>query len=211
MKPLIPLSPTPRFLIVWTIINMIMFSIASTSIVFVCTQELGFESVRFAPFPGAIVGLVMGVSQEVLLFHFRLGFNGQWSLITAIGGMIGWWMGGVLFAVLLSIPERFLPDSIGAIFGVFVIGLCLGFCPSWGQYFLLKRHLKNPWRWVVASSLSRAIGWLISGGLFYVTILVVKPTPPNPYLYISPWGGAIIGLLYGGATALVLKSSRSTE
>jgi hypothetical protein len=205
------LSPTPLFLKRWIIVNTIMFSIASIIVVYSVGNPADvMEKGLIVPYPGAIVGLIVGVSQEVMLHRYHLGFRGQWSLVTAVGGMIGWCLGLIGMMVIVSLPEPIFPDLIGVWFGLLLIGLCIGGVTGWGQYFMLKRYLPVPWHWVVASSMSRAIGWFITGGLIYLASLIPSLISGNLYLYIAPWSGAVVGFLYGGATARVLNSSRST-
>jgi hypothetical protein len=217
------------FWLKWTVVNAVSFAIATlitTQLTQIGSSENSFEPSAFGFFGGAaaLTGLITGAAQEVMLRKIIGGRYGSWTLATILGGSIGWFLGAAGAAILTVAFSRFQLFSatpwiglvlLGVPFGL-GIGLGIGIC----QRFVLRRVFANASPWIAMSSLARALAWLVGVGIMVAASSFLKS---NQIFSGAPdfseqlmWaiagliGGAIYGLITGGAFHTILRRKHKT-
>lgn len=111
------------------------------------------------PVVGAVLGLVLGTSQWLLLRRL-LAMRPSWIVGTALGAAAGLTAGTVMVE-MLGLEKRYLPHELVA---MAVVGAFLGASIGWLQWRFGLRALPRPQAWVMVNAAALAIG-LTSGAL----------------------------------------------
>lgn len=187
----------------WIWVNIGGFAIATAAAFSVAKDEN-----NMVPFAGLLVNSILGTAQGVWLSRHRLRLGVLWFIGTASAGLIGWWLampvmffGGGMMQQILGEPWQYALALAGG-------GLVMGATTGLVQMLILREHMPKPSSWWRAATVGRGLGWCAAipsllllqlleglGGLEAQTLTVP----------VSLLGGALLGLIYGGFTAIPLQ------
>lgn len=160
-------------------------------------------------FAGSVEGSLLGFFQwKVLRQKFALITQKAWMTNTIIIAVLGWFLG--MLPSLFFIPEISTSEAPQGIdldhpllFSLLcvVAGLITGTLFGIFQWFVLRRHAEQAWKWILAN----ALGW--GAGLGWIFVFASLPTAGTSLIInilLGLCGGILAGLSVGAITGLFL-------
>jgi hypothetical protein len=112
---------------------------------------------------GALVGIVIGVSQWLVLrSHIR--HSNRWIIATIAGALVGWMVGvkaSIFLALVTGLGTRGL--SLPIFFeGVVLLGAWVGLVLGFAQWFVLQANFPGAGWWIPANMVAWALGLAVA-------------------------------------------------
>jgi hypothetical protein len=152
------------------------------------------ETIGFA-ITGALFGIFagggLGLGQQIVL-RFSTGWGRNWALVSALAAAIVW---AIAFPVIIAADQPM--RSLNGVAIVVSFGLALGI----GQWLVLRNHLPQASRWVLATSASLALALGASLAL----------DGEGRELLAFAVGGLLVGALTGLGMVWMLRDSASAD
>jgi hypothetical protein len=168
-------SITASTWLAWLLMHMLIWALAGA---WIFGLDSSFDTLRQALTLGAVLGLLLGLGQWLILRRHLARLHG-WPLLSVAGltgGIaLGYGVGSALQAL----------DGIATLASVATGALFLGLL----QWLLLRRHLRAAIWWLPATLLAWGLG-LPAGWILVILGFILEPTLSLP-------GGLLTGLLTG--------------
>jgi hypothetical protein len=116
------------------------------------------DGLRIGLLEGALIGLLLGVSQSLYLRAFVAEAT-RWILPTFLGLTLGGALGGVLYFMMYAGDDDLSMAAKGVFIGA-VVGAVIGVC----QWMILRVWVRGARRWILATiigcSIGAPVGWV---------------------------------------------------
>jgi hypothetical protein len=138
-----------------------------------------------------VIGISVGTMQWLVLRR-RIDGAGWWVLASIVGFAAGKLVGDAI--------AQAVSGAVGFILSGAAIGTLLGIA----QWLVLRRHVAQAGRWVLASALAWAVGWAI------INLIDEAASGPTGTAYlIGATGAAVAGVITGVSLIWLLRLRRA--